>query len=1225
MYRFFSKSSLAFLVLNSCLYASNISVLEEIRKEIPLPTGVSLTTNRLGLDQDAIQIKNHSTSFEWKISSESALFELWIRPKEWNVSGGNVIQIKGENFDLTLSKRPDQAILDVQSNNQTIGEIPVDHWLTPDWLKQDDPRLWHHLGVVITKEEVSLFLDGFLMGKTKIAPLTQESLHVELYGQSLIQYGEIYFSETAFKNHDEFRSRFLNLYQNKPAIGRQLVSVPLLSQAPDIDQFLETGLLPGATVIPSLTALKDKKEKTAFPGSTLLKETVSISVARDQSALYLAFRTPYEGELGIKTGLRDNFKALGYQEAYEIFIEPPWTGVSEYVQLIGTAHGDQLDLKLMDRAWDGQWTWKTKILENEWRAVLVFNFENNEMLPPENGAVWGFNIFNTHANAAWSWSQRYHDTQAFGQLRFDDNSPALVFGNLEEKNKKLHLPFNLKTHRENSSVTLKLAAFQPGKPLPDEETIETIDVTRGQVVEGVLTIPSNPGTETLYLLEARNSEEITLYTQSFSLPTVSSLTRVMKVADTTSETAPSSQIEPEKTAEAWSAEELGETLLNSREWHNNTIGKKTNVPDLLEPVTIKDGIASLWNRNINYKNSLFARQITSNKKELLQSPIYLEVHSPEKKFRIEEAQTSEQARSEREVEIDATAQTEGIQVEVKSHISFDGLIWYELTLSPQENPVEINALYLQIPLKKNQAQLYNLTSSRSGHPPASDSGGIRQDAMKLDFLREILWIGTPREGLTWMAEDLRGWPIASEENIQSILPQSDGSTRLQIKLGEDFILKEKVHYQFALQATPLRPRPDNFRKIADRKSVRWSWNWGDGNYYPFFDNPEVAKEVITEQRKEGREVMPASSIYFFGKHRFGLEVKPFPKLERASLMHRENILYAPLWVAHEGAGAPYGLETPGILPMESQIQPQANSKNSPNWPVGQFRYNPASSFQDFYLWKLDQAVKETGLGAIYLDQPLIRAANRLSNTGYQNQQGTLIPTVPLRAMRNMMERIHNVFSDAHGKTLIKWHCSNQLAIPVFSYIDIYWDGENYGHSRSKVYEFYSKLLSPEKLQVQHSGLPFGFSASLLPEFEARYAPTPSSVRDMLGAFLIHDSHVWDAHSENLDIVRSVNQKWLEFPYENVKTFYYWDEEKPFSVDHEKIYTTLHVSDNKARVIIFNWSDQVSRATLKLDPSLGSLTGAKDVETDASVSSSENTIPVLLPPRDFRMIDFNLNH
>lgn len=1225
MHRRLFQSSLAFLLLYSSLYSSNVSVLEELRKETPLPTGVSLVTDRLGTEQNAIQIENHNASFEWKIASESALFELWMRPEKWNVSGGNLIQIKGENFNLTLSKRHDQSILDFKFNNKTIGEIPVDHWLTPDWLKPDDPRLWHHLGVVITKDEAALLLDGFLIGKTKIAPLIQETIHIELHGQSLIQYGEIYLSETEFQSYDAFRSRFLNLYQNKPAIGGQFVNVPLFSHAPDIDKFLETGNFPGATVIPALNALKDKKDKPAFPGSTLLKEAISISVGRDHSALYLAFRTPYEGDLGNKTGTWDNFKTLGFQETYEIFIEPPWTGVSEYMQLIGTAHGDQLDLKLMDRAWDGKWSWQTKILENEWRAVLVFNFQDNEMLPPENGAVWGFNIFNTKANAAWSWSQRYHDTQAFGQMRFDDNAPAIAFESPEQKNETLQVPFVLKNPHHNSSVTLKLAAFQPGRPLPDEETTQTVEVIRDQTSEGILAIPSNANTETLYLLEAKSADGEILYTQSFSLPTVSSLTRVMKIAETTPEATPSPQTKPQEPAESWSAEELGETLLSSREWHKNSIGKKENVPSLFEPVIIKDGVASLWNRNINYKDSLFARQITSNEKELLQSPIYLEVQSPEKNFIMEEAQTSEQSFSEREVEITATAHAEGIHVEVKSHISFDGLIWYELTLSPNADPVKINALHLQIPLKKSQAKLYNLTSSRSGHPPASDSGGIKSTSIKLDFLREILWVGTPREGLTWMAEDLRGWPISSEKNIQAILPQADDTILLQIKLGENFTLEEKIHYQFALQPTPLRPRPDNFRKIADRGSVRWSWNWGDGNYYPFFDHPEVAREIIAEQRKEGREVMPASSIYFFGKHRFGLEVKPFPKLEKAALMHRENILYAPLWLAHEGAGAPYGLETPGILPMESQIQPQANSKNSPNWPVGQFRYNPASSFQDFYLWKLDQAVKETGLGAIYLDQPLIRAANRLSNTGYQNQQGAFISTVPLRAMRTMMERIHNVFSDAHGKTLIKWHCSNQLAIPVFSYIDIYWDGENYGHSRSKVYEFYSKLLSPEKLQVQHSGLPFGFSASLLPEFEARYAPTPSSVRDMLGAFLIHDSHVWDAHSENLDIVRSVNQKWLEFPYENVKTFYYWDEEKPFSVDHEKIYTTLHVSDNKARVIIFNWSDQVSRATLKLDPSLGSLTGAKDVETDASVSSSENTIPVLLPPRDFRMIDFNLNH
>jgi hypothetical protein len=57
--------------------------------------------------------------------------------------------------------------------------------------------------------------------------------------------------------------------------------------------------------------------------------------------------------------------------------------------------------------------------------------------------------------------------------------------------------------------------------------------------------------------------------------------------------------------------------------------------------------------------------------------------------------------------------------------------------------------------------------------------------------------------------------------------------------------------------------------------------------------------------------------------------------------------------------------------------------------------------------------------------------------------------------------------------MIMWHCSNQLMVPVISFIDIFLEGENYASGPLRVGEFYSKLLPADRLQAQHSGQPFG--------------------------------------------------------------------------------------------------------------------------------------------------------
>lgn len=1190
------------LFFSNHLHAGNVDVVSLLKNKETQSEKLKWVEDRAGNAESALQLCDASVEFPLPEVSENTLLEMWVRPDAWNTAGGSLIRISGEGLNLSLDKEKDRDILVFRSGDAVAGKFPIDHWGAMEWTEKQDRRLWHHVAILFAKGEVRLFVDGFPAGnyKTKVAG----DLKVELLAPGTISYGGIYASILENTNSEDFRKRYLNLYRNVPAIDPQFVTIPKLREKPDFKKFLKTGELSGAAVIPGLLAWNDNKDKSAFPASTLLEEKITVFLARDEGKIYLAFRTPYAGKLpGEAVGKRD----IGFwnQECFEVFVEPPWTGVSEYVQLVGMAHGDQTDLQLMNFAWDGEWSWEAEIFDNEWRGVMAIDLKKSGLPIPANGDIWGLNIFNLWANAAWSWSQRFHDNQAFGKMQFLDDVPAIVVGAPTVDDNMLQVPVRLEGAAAKYRAKVRLQQYAPGKPLPEQEAEETVS---GKVSEVIVRTPYEQGTESLFVVQVQDDAGRVLYNQSFSLPMISSLKRPELAAS-----APAKEEAKDEEKREWSAAELGEMLQQSREWFGNSIGKTEGVPANMQPLEVKDGSISLWNRQYHLGETLFLSQAVSNGKELLKNPVGLRVKTEKKEFVIEDAKTSIVEKTAREVRVIAEKETGGMLVHVESRVSFDGMIWYQLKISPSGKPLKIESLHLQIPMRSDQAKLFNLTSSLSGHPPGSDSGGISDSPMTLDFLREILWIGTPREGLTWIAEDLRGWPIVDEQGIQAITPKN-GSVLLDIKLGEKFVLQNPVTFEFGLQATPVKARPKDFRKMADRSHIRWSWDWGEGDYYPFHDHPEMAREIIAKEREAGREVMPASSVHFFGEYRFDIPPKPFPERPNGGLMHRENLLYAPLWMADE-------LNTrsaPGVLPATQAATGDWRGRGKPR---GQFRYNPASSFQDFYLWKLDRAVRETGLGAIYLDQPLIRVTNRLAGAGYSGKDGQWMPTVPLLGMRNMLERMYNVFQKAHGKSLIRWHCSNQMVIPVFPYIDVFWDGENYGHSRSKVFEFYSKLLSPEKMQVQHTGLPFGFTPSLLPEFEGRYAPSPASVRDMLGVFLIHDSHVWDSHSQNLDIVRSVNKKWLDFPYEKTTTHYYWDEDQPLQINAREVYAVLHQGDDFGRVIAFNWSDEPKEVSLTFTTPGIHLNSVTDVETGKSPLHTKNEISTVIPPRDFRMYDF----
>ncbi|HWL53196.1 MAG TPA: glycoside hydrolase domain-containing protein [Chthoniobacteraceae bacterium] len=1162
-------------------------------------------TDRLGKADRALGLRGaevFKTSLP-SASQEEMLLEGWFKVEEWSADGGPLLELSGPGIQLILEKPAESLSLRMTSDGKPCGVYPVDHWAAAlDWFKEGDARRWHHVGFLFEKGKVTAFVDGFRAGEAAIGSVTGGPLELVLSAPGVLEVGELYWHPHRLRNAEAFRSRYLQLYRNIPAIDQQTVSVPLLEQEPDAAAFLETGVFPGATVIPSFVAL----EKAPEASPALLEERAAVAVARKGGRLYFAFRTPYQGRLaGMHTGKRDfNFWP---HETYEVFIEPPWTGVTEYVQLVGTAHGDQIDLQLMNMAWNGDWKWQARVDKHEWRGFMSVDLKGSGLPVPGNGDIWGLNFFNQRANLSWSWSQRFHDNAAFGRMVFLDDAPRLQPGYPEIRDGRLRIPLRVEGSEGQLPLMARLEKFTPKTSLPSGQAEAEITTVGG---ETILEVPCAEGEEALFTLSIRGRSGSVLYYQSFSLPTVSSPPR-----ETVAEAG---KDDTEENPAEWPPEVLGKTLQESREWFNNRIGRREGVPHYLEAVKVEGDKALIWNRSYEFGGALLLRQVTSNGRDLLQAPAGLRLKTAKGERMVDRAQTRVTRQNAREAVVEAATEADGVRIAAKGTLSFDGLAWYEVTLSPADGPVAVEALELQVPFAKKQAHIYNITSSESGHPPGSDSGKVADTPMVYDFLREIVWIGTPREGLAWLAEDLRGWPLKDHARLQVIEPGKDRVT-YKVKLADAFTLREPVTFRFGLEATPLRPRPWDFRRKADRSAVRWSWFWGEGDYYPFHDHPEQARAIIEAERKEGREVMPAASIYYFGEYRFGQPPKPFKDRPNGGLMHPENLLFSRFWAAME---PPATATPPEVLPAR-QVAPGSNWKTTRSRPTGQFRNNPASSFQDFYLWKLEREVRETGLGAIYLDQTMMQVRNPLSHAGYHDAQGRHVPSVPLLGMRSMLERMQNVFEDAHGKSFIRWHSSNQMVIPVFPYIDIFWDGENYGQSRSKVYEFYSKLLTPEKLQVQHSGLAFGFIPSLLPRFEDRYAPTPASTRDMLGLFLVHDSHVWDTQNANLDIVRSVTRRWLDFPYESVKTFYYWDEEKPFTVGDPAVYPILHLAGNRGRMILFNWKDEPTVASATFSGKARPV-NARDAESDLPIKLSQEGFSLLLPPRDFRMIDFETN-
>jgi len=1169
--------------------------------------GITLQKGRFP-DQQAIVLAP-GASLIWHLPEKERLFiDFWVKPvSERSGSNSSVLLSsfrKGDkSYYLQIRKKTEGRYIVLEESQNQLVCYPVYGWGKQPWMKEERP-LWHYICLVFEGRNFSLWVDGFPASRNAVKLTSGSVREFSLKGAGN-SFSSLEISEDL---PSDIRHRYRCLYQGLPEFHPNTVLVPLVKKPPTIDGEIEPGEWDNLTKLGWFCSLRGN-------AGHIKAEKITVFLGYDKKYLYLLVRTPYSGKLNYRSWKLFDMPLWG-EESWEIFIHPPFTGTPDFCQLIGNPASDQADLKMLDLRWNGRWDWKAVVTEKEWTAEFRADFLGIGTPVPVPGDVWTFNMVNTDADAGWCWTQRYNDTGSFGRLIFGSDSFSIKPGPLLVEKEKISVPVQVSGGEKKREIIVCLELYGEKDVLARSGQTKSLVVPAGKKVEVFLSAGTG-GLSSGRVVIAVKEKGINIFYHSIlfpeSEPTLRQGMRVEKV-----ESVKKPQQEEKAAEEAynrrWSAQQLGETLLESSRWKEEKAGLSENVPPPWSPMEVEGQKISCWGRTYEYQESLFPATVISQGKTLIGKAPYLLLKTKGKQFLVSKAKVETEKINAGLVRVKTKSETGPFQVEIITDYEFDGMAKAELKISCPEEKTILTGINLVIPLSSDCCHLYHYTSGVSGHAPASDSGIIPEKGLSLNFFREILWFGDTTAGFSWFAESLENWPVKDEEEIEKLGPAGGKQRLLTIKLGDKpFLLERVLRYVFGFGATPVKPRPADFRRKGYCEAVDWRWFWGDGQYYPFFSHPEKARQHVQQARSQGKEVMPCSSIVFHGLYRFYESY--FGLIENPGLKHREMLLFEPVWrktTIQEALTLPSGRHTAEGSWYGKKFQPQ-----------GIASLCPASDFQDYYLWQLAKLVKETGLGAIYLDQPLTRCASSHHRCGYINYKGEWTGRLPIFAMRNMMKRMYNIFVQQHGYSFIRWHSSNQIPIPFIGFIDIFWDGENYGSGPQKVFEFYSKLLPEGKMQSQHTGIQFGFIPDLLPEFEKRYAPAPASIFDMVGYFMVHDSTVWPAHCLYPELVKWLQEKRFSFDLKKMKVAYYWQGDSPVSVTPETVKFILHYGQSKGLLVLFNSDDCWQLAKLKLGkifPGNGQLK-VRDVLTEENLSGcTDNTLFLPVCARDLRMIE-----
>jgi len=551
-------------------------------------------------------------------------------------------------------------------------------------------------------------------------------------------------------------------------------------------------------------------------------------------------------------------------------------------------------------------------------------------------------------------------------------------------------------------------------------------------------------------------------------------------------------------------------------WHGDKTGITDRVPAPWEPLRITGTTLACWGRTYAFNGTWLPSGIASAGQDLLSAPVKLDLVCGGNLLRPKRTRARWVERGARKARFQTRADAGALELSADFVFEFDGFVWVTLTLNPRA-PVTVDKMTLEIPFRREYATLVNGAGSYLQGTGAIPESGWRKN---LKTKQPIFWVGNEAAGIQWFAENLQGWFQDDPDRGVEIRPREQGvSVRINIT-DRPFVLKEKKVIAFGLMATPVKPKPSDWRtwRVSGTGLPRnICFMVGSATYLitPLFNYPdprEGAKKVLDKYKQEKTTgciyLSTAVSTPFSPEFRYQGE----------------------LWRRLPGPRvAQWDDKKTEVKDLLVNICP-----NSPD-------------YRDFYLWKLDRAVRELDADGLYFDYGwATTCSNALHGCGWNDWLGKENPTFNILGTRELAKRVYVMMKSYKPHSIIAYHMSDVVQMPVHSFADIMVDGETLARPVGADSSYYRALpldtFRAECMPHQWGSLVLLlseftrgaelFNKPMLPFLLSEQAAKP--MNHFIGLILVHDSKCW-----NTDV-----HKYLA-PVRAAEDTFGWDEKTDF--------------------------------------------------------------------------------
>ncbi len=627
------------------------------------------------------------------------------------------------------------------------------------------------------------------------------------------------------------------------------------------------------------------------------------------------------------------------------------------------------------------------------------------------------------------------------------------------------------------------------------------------------------------------------------------------------------------------------------EWWNNKLGITREVPPPWTPLKVEGDSVSCWGRRYDFAGSPVLGQIMTQEREILAGPIELTAELDGRRVRVRGMSSHVSEKADDRV-VRRTDGTLGpLTVGSSAVMEYDGFVKFELVLAPSEAaaPPRVSKLGLVIPLKREHAQLMVLHGCYiSGMAKA---GAVPEDGFASPFKNFVL-LGDNDRGLCWCTESDQYWYAdeGSKGRQIEIVPRRD---RVELRLNFISIpreITEPLRYVFALQATPVKPLPDDYRRLrmgywTPKKPATILVPWSGWSKLPGYPVPADAENFDQ-----------------FCKQWSEFKVCPYLDLHCTASESYEFRHFGEEWK---------------ILP-----EIRAHEQSPPRLMLG---VNPGTGWGDFLIWQLDKLARRGGIGGIYLDiaEP-VTDRNFRHGAGWQGEDGVWHGTGTIFAARECLKRLYEVFRRQDRRMIIILHQSGHVTPPTFSFADIYVNGEQLA---PRLKDDYFDFITLDYFRACFMGKQWGIVTAFLPEWgrypDSRHKDEADAVRHTMNTLALvglHDCALWNAYLD----ADTADQWWRaqdQFGVENAEFIPYWDNARLVEGLPETVKVSAYVKPGGAFLTVTNMAKREQTIVLRLRPKAlgGIVVTAKDVFSDEALPVRDGAIELTVPARLCRIV------